>query len=674
MVLASVFAAAGIAITFEAPAAPLSRLVPQLGKTIGTELSVDARLKNEVVLVRVKEVSREDLLRGIAETTGGEWTPNAKGLTLSMSASADAKQKRADAIAKGETIRAYYAKRAEEMKRHADANSVGGLADAIFARLPVETLGSLGIRQRTVYSTRPVGLQRLLSSDLLKGLDLTRVRPTTQRVENGELVHMGPLHTLVLILGRNVWGDGPSATLLAADASGSVLTTEPTSPFFEMELRTSKASVLRWPDASLDVPPNLRAFADRIAASFQNCAQNSSTSEWGTSPTDATYSQEELAAPAASLAATPILAPGRDEPLAAVLGEGLARLAAGEGKNLIALLPDEAFGPSAEVFSQPTIPARELERRLRSEGGMAFEAKEGWLFAKPRYPSVARTLRADRAPLARLIADVSKSHNLTLDQQATYAAAQPLVPTKASLEGTLLGLIDLDWGRRIAASSERGERELLRIVSGLGGTKGLRTPRSFGSLPPSVRSGLNDLFYRSESGPAIRRLERLPDGSTYETEDADHSLVFIRSIATDRTALFPNGIPSGAILSFSTEAKDVLVGWASNGLRPILSGEGTGIALSSGSGRPMRAATTAPRLASYVPAKLATFEIAISVPERWSFARSLFETRYDAKAAPIAFADLPANYREQIENAEKELAKSIERHQTMRERRNRQQP
>lgn len=669
MVLASFFVAAQAAVTFEAPAAPLSRLLPQLGKTLGTELSADQRLKNEVLLLQVKGVSRDELLRQIAETTGGEWVRKDQGLILSMSASADAKQKRADAIGKGEAIRANYAKSAQR-----NVGSFGGLADAVFAQLPAETLGSIGIRQRIVYSTNPVGSQRRLSPELLKGLDLTRVRPTIQREVDGVPVKAGPLHTLILILGRNIWGDGPGATLLAADASGTVFTTEPTSPFFDMEARNSASTVLTRPDARLDMSPALRTLAVRIADSYRSAGQsNFSTSEEG-SPTNATYSQEELAASTSAAADTPILAPDRNEPLDAVLGEGLRRVAQSEEKNLIALLPDEAFGPSAAALSQGALTGRTFEHALVSEAGLVLTAKDGWLSVKPKFPSSARAFRANRAALGQLAADIAKTHRLSLDQQAAYANAQPLVPKKASLEGALIGLIDMDWGRRLAASSEKGERELYRIVYGLGGSAKMGASRTFGSLPPAVRTTLSDLFFGSEHGPTILRVVRRPDGTNYETEDPDSGPEFMASIATDRTTLFPSGIPSNAVLSFASSTEDVLIGWAPNGLRPILTGEGVGTSISGGANNSIRAATTAPRLASYVQGKLATYEMSLGAAGSWNFSRSLFETRYDEKPNPIAFADLPDKYRKQIETAEKNMSELMEKHQSMRDRRNRQRP
>ena len=69
-------------ITFEEPAAPLSRLMPDLAAATHRPLKVAPVIANEVLLINVHDVSVDDLLTHMAQAVGGIWTSDKTGYYL----------------------------------------------------------------------------------------------------------------------------------------------------------------------------------------------------------------------------------------------------------------------------------------------------------------------------------------------------------------------------------------------------------------------------------------------------------------------------------------------------------------------------------------------------------------------------------------------------------------
>ena len=93
--LAAAVALAGTTVTFSAPAAPASRLLPELGKAAGVRMEAEPRVAPEVLLVQVKDAPVGDLMARIAEVSGGEWTVKDGVYRLGIDGPRDAAQRRA---------------------------------------------------------------------------------------------------------------------------------------------------------------------------------------------------------------------------------------------------------------------------------------------------------------------------------------------------------------------------------------------------------------------------------------------------------------------------------------------------------------------------------------------------------------------------------------------------
>src|SRR5579872_1047559 len=69
-------------VTFEEPAAPLLRLMPDLAAATHLPLHVTHAIENEVLLVDVRDVTVDELLKRIAQATGGTWSQAKDGMYL----------------------------------------------------------------------------------------------------------------------------------------------------------------------------------------------------------------------------------------------------------------------------------------------------------------------------------------------------------------------------------------------------------------------------------------------------------------------------------------------------------------------------------------------------------------------------------------------------------------
>ncbi|HLK13301.1 MAG TPA: hypothetical protein VKT78_00725 [Fimbriimonadaceae bacterium] len=75
-------------VTFEAPAAPLKRLMPQLAQAMGKPLKASKAIENEVLCLAVHNADPTELLRHIAQATASVWKQTSDGLYLTPDAGA----------------------------------------------------------------------------------------------------------------------------------------------------------------------------------------------------------------------------------------------------------------------------------------------------------------------------------------------------------------------------------------------------------------------------------------------------------------------------------------------------------------------------------------------------------------------------------------------------------
>ncbi len=83
-------------VSFSVPAARLENLLPELGKAVGVPMEAETATKDEVVLVRVKDMPLQTLMAKIAEVSGAEWEEKQGVYRLGRSIDLLRKQERAE--------------------------------------------------------------------------------------------------------------------------------------------------------------------------------------------------------------------------------------------------------------------------------------------------------------------------------------------------------------------------------------------------------------------------------------------------------------------------------------------------------------------------------------------------------------------------------------------------
>lgn len=635
-------------VSFAAPAAPASHLLPALGKAMGLELTVDHRLAHEVLAIRVKGMASSDLLKRIAQVTGGAWQEQQGAYKLTLPPSSETKQRRADAIARGDAIRA-------QLKWGSDlfAKATGGpasLSTIVVSRLSSETLGGLTPRQRVVFSTNPTPMQLALDPSLLRELDLTTLRKTQVRdpQTNQQTTLSGPIASVIFTLEPGNNREFFTASLTTLNAQGQAIGSERLPTYFS-PYQAAPPATLPHADATVDLPKDVdkyvRAARDKVSAS------NVGTNSFGDDLGDQTqlYWNDDLNRPSAEVVDRRLLDPENVDPLALVAGPSLERLADVEAVNLVAAIPDRAFGPSVLAFGNGPVKVSALETDIRQNWEMDLSIQEGCLMANPRHLWATRAARTDRRALGSVVRTLSKTHNLTLDQQAAFATAQPLMFPGDSLESPFISQVDASWGTRIAASSMNGMRQILRIYGALGSSFPTGR-RPFATLPSNVRNAVSDAFFNSPMGPEMFQATTVGSVTTYSSSPLT---------SQERTIYFGKGIPEDALFEFSRTSVDTFVGLAPSGLRPAIIGTAPSVSLSRTGDAPWRVGTNAPKLPTYVPGKAISVQISISNPQRWNFVRKLSETQFDSTSAAIPFDSLPQEVRNIILQADKTAQQNL---------------
>ena len=652
MVFVALVAQASIA--FSAPAAPLSRLLPELGKAAGVRLEVDAKLAREVVLIRTQGAPLGELTKRIARVTGGEWTRNGEAYRLVLSSGQDAKERRIEAVGRGEALATGIRQRQESRKKGAYADGGSGLIDGALAAIPTETLGSLGYKERVVFSTRPTAMQRPMPPGALRGMDLAKL-PKPHPLGDLALPASGPVAVVFLALQTTNDEPGLMASLVAADAAGTVVGGE-TSQYWTWQgasLSEAERPAPPKPDAPLELSPATRALAASLAGAragsgFDFAGEDDSRSR------ATMYSEADLSAKAAAPADA--LQPETKEPLGLVVGPMLAALAEGHTTSLVADIPDAAFDPAAEFASRPSSARAAVDAAWRTMG-MDVVVEDGWTLVRPRRPAYARASRLDRAALGRALRIAAKDHVLSLDAQAEYAAAQPLLPSSSTFESTLFTLADLAIGKRIASSAS-GERRLLRVVHAMGGTlpKG---PRAFGTLPPAVREALLNLVFNASNGPQLNFSYKVGEGQGTILLGGN-AVSAPRLLEEERTVAWGRGIPADAAFSVEDSSETSIFGIAASGAHPRMSPHGGGYGMRSEAGKPMVVSTTMPRLDRYGKGTVRSLRLSLRAAPRLFFSRAFETESFDPASPTIGFDDLPAEIRKGIEDTEAGVRRMLE--------------
>lgn len=541
-------------VSFETKAERIPVVLSGLEARSGLKLDCDGVFENEVVVLRVKDVSPGILLEKLATACTAVWEKKGEKLILRPDSVARRRQEveRMDRrVARVEILLdqcrkelevPYVGAKPPERTRGVDSNRTFYAANrnTPFRRFAMRLLLALGPRrlaaiergQRVVYAQNPNALQVKWPSECERALQELRKEWTTLANSShgaeadGGAPRLGQSH-------RN----GPGVTLTPDSVFKHVWISIPDlinngSDQMIINAGVQNENLFGFGDyLDLYSPPSdfvpkpstipLTEFEpDAATEHFMNALDQT-----GMIRGQRTIGQSHVLA---KLLTFPTF-----EPLS-IGSEFLIKLAELREVNLVALVSDGAQAYFTRI--QSPITARAIDSQMRYV--FRVEESDGWIVASPKEPVDARLLRENRKVLRQMIL-ASQTGKLPLERECEYLAKRPAAyPVGLGLRYVAL------FDSNIPTGYSPGELAAKRLLGLMGEFRAGLV--QVGRLPKPAQAELaRSLFFDRVS------LQQTPPSKLEISEKLDYSRTLN---AEEPTLLFPNGIPPEAVLDISEES------------------------------------------------------------------------------------------------------------------------
>lgn len=416
--------------------APLSRLLPEIGRRMDMKLVADASVRNDVMGIASPKRPVQVILDGIAEAANARWETRGDTLVLLRTKGMEAKEEETDAAHRAEWIRQVIAQTPieepfDDTKAAALANyrfefkSKKDLTTADYAQLDVmnvrsplgrltrrlieaigpEELGKLPQGRRTVLSNRPTKVQRPLRVKDLPGL-IETFRSEQNRYVKAVNALDKPSHTGQFVSGFDYVQEIP------ADPAKIIVVVDTTNSFQQF-------LYLQFLDSNRRTTASARCYVNRSFA-MQSAPIEPDSPVIVLNETSKLRlrlsRQREAVSPADRVPFQDLIA--RD-PLSYVHSEAIHTWSRHRSVPVFALLPDSAmfFGQGDPLRLGAYLNALRLNVT-------AIESADR-IVIRPNEPALTRENRADRAALTAYIREVLKAGQATIAAQQRLALASP---------------------------------------------------------------------------------------------------------------------------------------------------------------------------------------------------------------------------------------------------------
>jgi hypothetical protein len=493
-------------VQFEARALPIERLLEELTPVVGQELRAAPEVRRQVLVVSVRNVSREELLAKIAEVAGGRWrlergiqilhrpaeiarAEEQLDFELRLEAARKAFEDSFKGIAPsfGDAEATQLFRKLTTLKVRIEAEPQNGQLHKAYQDLweqgpfkralvrllqtiPIEEIAR--IEHRTVFSLQPTSRQRPLGSAAREIVnDLAREQALWTR----KVAELDPARSFKgddtvgdpLSTGSTVLAEPKSVKIVARRTTDSILfnlyvdASWPQAQFWGRDPRLQEAYSLA---RGTDPLPGEQVSLSPLSLEFNVLCR---TMFEGTPPTP---SQELKAL---------LLDPVRHEPLSLAPTDGLFALGSHRRANLVASVPDSALGMVS--FAAPERLTLETLVQILEAGpqGMRFRSERDWLLGTPRSPIAAKKLFTSREALRRATGSIEEHGRLTLLESALFAANASDIDRAYEGIGTFL-LMLMDRG--VASVFDGSNWGALKILGSLSDAQ-RRTLEAGGSVP-----------------------------------------------------------------------------------------------------------------------------------------------------------------------------------------------
>lgn len=542
-------------VAYETRGETLASTLRALSASTGKPIEVDGTLANEIVILRTKPRPVEDLLRHLAGSVGGRLAPSNGGWRLSADLETQARQEAADTDRRREALRAKLAERQKQLadqpefgerearilvarlkefhkSRNEDSMGSGApyaslraaapdgrLLTRVLSGIGADALATIEPGRRVVFAERPNRLQRALPAMApLANRYWTEYQPMADQVSGEEVAGFSVIAMpeqrptrWLLEAKRGPFESGLELTLKGLDESGVVRTRT------NADLTVSRLFNGAPPDAAADekpfvFSPTVKRMLGEVAKSFLG------------GQSDVQFPEDVRG---------PLRDPVTNEPLSWWVADALFALAAREGRDLVACVPDLVLLPTlmmaAMEFESPKAGA--FEAYLAAEAA-TLTRPEGCLVVAPRSFRWSRELRTDRRVLKRYLEAVSRGGADFLETaRFVYGAPRAF---SDSIAPYYLLLVAPD---SMEALSSVSDHALLRIV---------------GSLSPTqlASAGTGILLPIASFSPETRREAEAYVFGPY-AEEATRNVVTGNQATDEPTERYAAGLPATLALAIA---------------------------------------------------------------------------------------------------------------------------
>ncbi len=648
-------------ITFSQPAMTLGHLLPKLGEAAGVKMEADKSIKNEVVLVQVKDVAVKDLMAKVAKAACGEWEEQDGKQVLKLNRDQDRAERTADLTSRREQLQQRLSVHAEMLglgsssKRLAHYGDGDQQAYKILALAPVDRIVLLESDETIAFGYPFSGNQIALPASCL-GIANEMLSKSPNKLPGNlskvliKVSRLGDQIRYEVCLLRN---DG----IALARCSASL---DPVPEFPEnltpAPPRTAKFTLTN-PSAAVSLPEKQRKAIQKIGL-FSLRGQSMAWVSIGigdnmtTAYIDSSFNPKEFDK-LSNEQEDSLRKPDEVDPLSIGLGDALSNLGATQNVNLIACLPDSAECPACLDLREQSFTAAKLLEQASAKWGLDADQDGHWLTIRPALPSEARAKRLDREALRELIDHCIGQSPPPLDLLSRYCATQPLVGHNESFESVWLRMNCSEIAKKLYQHVP--ERCMYRFWGLLSASQRdrIRNGKSIamGSLLPEQRT----LLYRAM--PMMHC--SLDNPSAPKTDQA-------QSYIDDSSEVLPPLERIRADLKGAYATRETLLGISENGEKAVFDFqtiEDIAMALVREMSNPDAMTVAAPRIRYpyYQPGKRTAIKLSVNVlngPERYKsivYSHMLYDDSCPAGFAPMSSGDLPEPLKKWIERQLKHL-------------------
>ncbi len=715
-------------ITAEYKAMTVDQVVGKLAEISGQRLGASGTVKSEIVYLNVKDQSVETIKARLADLLGAEWRQEGADYYLARTAIAEQKQRNAEIAARADRLRLELAKTIEANAKLAafdaaeaqrltaqfqsaiDAMRTGGGQNwrrmvelsnqlpagraivSVVAQMNMMDLASIPAGARRVFAVSPTRMQGQLPNATMRLVSrMVQDQLLMEQTANeafGEMAGMmlnggrqgpapaGDVTNVLLVVTRFGGGDTLSLTLVPSNQAGLALTSgnmtlgipAETTPETRTKLLGEGKPVTLTPE-SKEMLAALRngPRGGQVFMGGGGGGRGSMTVATALEISGATAPPSPANAKLTDSLRSKMMRPEQFDPLMFFVADAFGSLSKQHERNIIALLPDNAFAALATPLSQAD-PKTDAVVTALQNSDMLFADADGWLTVSPKSPTAARE-RVDRVAYSRLLAALQKSPVLTLDEMASYFATAP------NTSG--FGFMGFETGYATALNSGTSFQQMMQTFG-----RDRDALRFYGRLSTSQRMALKNgqsLQLAGLSAPQKEAVERLvfwsfdgpqrqqppqqqPQGGRQERTQmivrggpGGGMMMGSQDPQNERTTILSNGMPSTGTISMASQQEQVIMARQADGKPTLLSifalAANRAALAGAGGNMPGGFRMEGTQYDGYQVAGQTNYNLSFTLVPGYVLSRSLEDPNIDPNGKYVAYDQLPVPIRNAVTQA-----------------------